>query len=365
MKKILTMILISTILLTGCIQVSVLQELAVVQGIAVDYADGQYELTLQLFSAEGSGGQTILDPSKQNAQTITCSGPTVAEALSRTTLSQGRSFFLGHDRLLILGEGTRELPLADLLKELTGSLSLREDVILLAAEGRAADVLNTDVNQGVLPAMTIEQTVENASDEGRMPETRILELNRSLAETYRSAVIPVISLPDSQEGDLKTFVLSGAAVYSDDQYRALLEEDELSGLLLFENKAGSMSLSAAGRSCRLYSCRTKLIPDLTDGVGFILRVRGNAALCGPAASLSDREIEQTEELMEQRLRECCEKVFDKAVRQNGCDILGMGDVVRWGNPEVFRILEGDWEKKIADIRMDYDIEIVLNRFQEN
>ena len=74
MKKLGILLVMLSFLLTGCVRIPSLQDMAVVQGVGVDYEDGEYQLTLQVFSAEGSGGQTILDPSQQNASTITCRG---------------------------------------------------------------------------------------------------------------------------------------------------------------------------------------------------------------------------------------------------------------------------------------------------
>ncbi|MBR6791491.1 MAG: hypothetical protein IKM31_11575 [Oscillospiraceae bacterium] len=361
------LVMLCCLLLSGCVRVGTLQDLAVIQGAAVDYADGQLELTLQVFSADGPGGQTILDPSKQNAKMISCKGNTIAEALSQTSLSQGRSFFLGHDRLLILGDGTRELALSDLLEEITGSLGLREDVIVLAAEGKAADVLGTDVNQGVLPAITIEQTVENAADEGRIPEVRLLDLSRSLAEGHRSAVVPVISLPERDEGELETFLLSGAAVYAGDDYREVLSGDALSGLLFFGNRVREMPLTAGGKSWRIYHCESRLIPaaDFAKEKRFTLQVKGKAAYLGPRAAVTEEELIRAEDLLEERVRECCRTAFDQAAAGMGCDILGLGDVLRRRQPEVFRTLNGEWPDRIRDISVDYAVEIAVDRFREN
>ena len=58
------------LLFSGCIKIVNLQDRAIVQGVGVDYEDGQYLITMQIFSSDGSGGQTIIDFSKQNAKVI-------------------------------------------------------------------------------------------------------------------------------------------------------------------------------------------------------------------------------------------------------------------------------------------------------
>ncbi|MDD6032654.1 MAG: Ger(x)C family spore germination C-terminal domain-containing protein [Oscillospiraceae bacterium] len=378
MKRwLLVLSLCCALLFSGCVQVSALQELAVVQGVGVDAADGRYELTLQVFSAEGSGGQTILDPSQQNAQVITCTGATITEALSQTALSQGRSFFLGHDRLLILGEGTRELPLSDLLHSLSGSLGLREDVMVLAAEKTAREILECPVNQGVLPALTIEQTVQNAAGEGRIPQVRLLDLNRALSEAHRSAVIPLIRAEEGQQ-DLKTLSLTGAALYAQDDFCGTLGQDALSGLLLFADETKNMPFIVSDPAfgslgLRIYRCSSRLIPDLTAGIRFTLRIDAKAAVSESALKVggslrneddaADRELlQKAETLLAERIRLCCEAAFSETVIRRGCDILGLGDVVWRQQPELFRALSESWP---GEMTVDYDIRVKIDRVQEN
>ena len=90
----LLLIPVCCLLFSGCIKIVNLQDRAIVQGVGVDYEDGQYLVTMQIFSSDGSGGQTIIDSSKQNAKVITCRGKTISEAVEDTSISQGKDFFL-------------------------------------------------------------------------------------------------------------------------------------------------------------------------------------------------------------------------------------------------------------------------------
>lgn len=358
------------LLFTSCIQVSMLQDLAVVQGVGVDYQDGVYQLTLQVFSAEGSGGQTILDPSQQNAKIITCEGKTVTDALSKTALSQGRSFFLGHDRLLILGEGTRELPLSSLLRALSGSLSLRGDVIVLGTSGEARALLDTEINQGVLPALTVEQTVENAAKAGLIPEVRLLELSRALADSHRSAVIPMLELAGSGEDELKTVSLTGAALYAGDDFSGEMEGDALSGLLLFEDRVKELPLTVTDPAfgdlaLKIYRCDTKLVPDFSKDIRFTLQVDASAMVMEVGQSLTPEMAARAEVLLRQRLEDCCEAAFTAAVEKNHCDILGLGDVLWRQQPDLWATLRDNWAEEVGKIQMDTAIQVKIDRFQSN
>ncbi len=288
MKKFGILVVMLSFLLTGCVRIPSLQDMAVVQGVGVDYEDGEYQLTLQVFSAEGSGGQTILDPSQQNASTITCRGESLMDALSQTSLSQGRRFFLGHDRLLVLGDGTQALPLSQLLKSLSGSLSLREDVTVVTAEN-AASLLETEVNQGLLPALTLEQTVENAAANGQVPHVRLLDLNRSLSESWRSCLIPRLQLTDEEEGSLKTVEIVGADLYNGGEYSTFLSESSAAGILMLQNRLDQLALTVElpdfGQvGLELYRFQSSLRPTDT---GWKLTASGSASVAEAPAQLEE------------------------------------------------------------------------------
>lgn len=359
------------LLLSSCIRVSALQDLAVVQGVGVDYQDGAYKLTLQVFSAEGSGGQTILDPSQQNAKTITCRGRSITDALKETSLSQGRSFFLGHDRLLVLGEGTRELPLPELLALLSGSLELRGDVVVLAALGTAEKLLQAEINQGVLPALTIEQTVENAARSGQIPEIRLLDLNRALASEGGGAVIPAIQAveEEGEEGSrqLKTVALAGAALYTKDGFCTLLEGETLMGLTLMSGGAERMPLTLSEEGIgpmgvELYQIRSRLEPDPNGRAAFTLRLSVSAMVTERAENPDEETLEKAEALLEKQLAACCQKAFSQTVVENRSDVLGLGERLRRSAPETWARLRESWPEG-AEPTLETDISVQINRLR--
>lgn len=362
------------LLLNSCIRVSALQDLAVVQGVGVDYQGGVYKLTLQVFSAEGSGGQTILDPSQQNAKTITCEGKSITDALKETSLSQGRSFFLGHDRLLVLGEGTRELPLSDLLALLSGSLELRGDVVVLAALGTAEELLQAEINQGVLPALTIEQTVENAARSGQIPDIRLLDLNRALAAEGGGAVIPAIQAAaeegkagEEESRQLKTVALAGAALYSGDSFCTLLEEEALMGLTLMAGGAERMPLTLSDEKTgplgvELYQIRSRLEADPGGRAAFTLHLAVSAMVTERTKNPDAEMLERAETLLEKQLADCCKKAFSQTLAENGSDVLGLGERLRRSSPETWARLRESWPQG-AELELETDVSVQINRLR--
>lgn len=362
MKKLWISLVMLCFLLTGCVRIPSLQDMAVVQGVGVDYENGEYQLTLQVFSAQGSGGQTILDPSQQNANTITCRGESLMEALSQTSLSQGRRFFLGHDRLLVLGDGTRDLPLFQLLKSLSGSLSLREDVTVVTAEN-AATLLETEVNQGLLPALTLEQTVENAAAHGQVPHVQLLDLNRSLSESWRSCLIPRLQLTDEEEGSLKTIELTGADLYDGGEFAGFLSGSSVSGTLMLQDQldqlALTVELSDFGQvGLELYRFQSRLRPTAQ---GWRMTASGSAAVAEAPAPLEEAQLEELTQVLTRQLEAICRQSWEETAMQER-DLLFLGDILRRYQPASWKQVENDWPRPLAGSTLELDLQIKIDRF---
>ena len=80
-----------------------------VQAVAIDWQDEQYQVTLQVFSPEGREGET------GSPELCSVSGPDLEECVRSFRLETGQEPFLGNCRLVILGEAAA--------RQQTGSLS--------------------------------------------------------------------------------------------------------------------------------------------------------------------------------------------------------------------------------------------------
>lgn len=150
----------AVLLLSGCrwIPMTDLKDRAIVQGVAVDWDQGEYAVTMQVFMPEGSGGRTVVDPSQENVQILTCRGKSIVQAIAESAKAQGKEFYLGHSRIVILGGGLWGKPLQEVLSYFGNSPDSRMDVTMLMTPGWAGEILDVGISQMLSPAMSIENT---------------------------------------------------------------------------------------------------------------------------------------------------------------------------------------------------------------
>lgn len=373
------------LLFSGCIKIVNLQDRAIVQGVGVDYQDGQYLITMQIFSSDGSGGQTIIDFSKQNAKVITCRGKTISEAVEDTSISQGKDFFLGHNRLVILGESARELPLSESLSYFINTMDSRADVNVLLAEKSASEVLNADINQGILPALTIEKTVQNADDSGKISEVLLIDILRSLAAEHQSALIPVIAIAQGEDAangvdeskKLKNIELTGMAVFSEGMYQGTLNESETRGMMFLRDEIQKTVYSVFNEDFReisveLYRSNTKIVPHINgDDLQFTVKINADGMVqekvLEAGKSFNEKSLRRVEDVIQEKIRSECEEAFQKAVGEYKSDVFYLGDMVWRDQPELWEKIQDDWKENAGKIKLSYDITVDIDRtgLQEN
>lgn len=368
--------LLAAVLLSGCrwIPITDLSDRAIVQGVGVDWADGEYVVTMQVFSPEGSGGQTIVDPANENAKIITCRGATVAQAVAESARDQAKEFYLGHNRIVILGGGTWERPLEETLSYFGNSPDARLDVTLLTTPGKASDILDVGISQTILPAMSIENTVRNAQRSGLSAEVLLVDAVQALTREYRGAVIPVIQpveKENSEDRDMKAVELTGIALFSRSRQEGVLEGAAARGFLFLRDEIESVVYPVETRdyqraAVELYRSRTRIVPELSgDRLRFRVEVRAEGMLVEKAlregGSFSIRSLEGLEREVEGRIQADCREAWQKSGVEARSDVFSLGDRVRNRRPDLWRSLEGGWRQRLDGIELVYDVHIDVNR----
>lgn len=368
--------LLAAVLLSGCrwIPITDLSDRAIVQGVGVDWADGEYVVTMQVFSPEGSGGQTIVDPANENAKIITCRGATVAQAVAESARDQAKEFYLGHNRIVILGGGTWERPLEETLSYFGNSPDARLDVTLLTTPGKASDILDVGISQTILPAMSIENTVRNAQRSGLSAEVLLVDAVQALTREYRGAVIPVIQpveKENSEDRDMKAVELTGIALFSRSRQEGVLEGAAARGFLFLRDDVESVVYPVETRdyqraAVELYRSRTRIVPELSgDRLRFRVEVRAEGMLVEKAlregGSFSIRSLEGLEREVEGRIQADCREAWQKSGVEARSDVFSLGDRVRNRRPDLWRSLEGGWRQRLDGIELVYDVHVDVNR----
>ena len=92
-----------------------LSDLMIIQGIGVDYKNGQYTVTVEILNNEQSGSPSGDASSDNKTKIYNAQGESVGGALMKLTTKSGNKPFYAHNRVIVLGEGVINKDLEDVI----------------------------------------------------------------------------------------------------------------------------------------------------------------------------------------------------------------------------------------------------------
>ena len=248
MKKLkaAALMLISVLLLSGCLPHTELDKQAIVEAIGIDYADGEFNVTVQYFNMEGTGGNSPIDSSKANVINVKGKGESVTAALESASLKCGKPFMYGITGIIILGRSVLDL---DILKTLSFAESYYQSnptVLLAVADEKAEDILSVKFKEELISVEHLKMILENADFSGISAKVEILTLLREQQREYGGTVLPILksmNVGSDATDDGKTVEIAGGCLLSGREYIGKISLSDMSGLQLLNGNMKNTLLS--------------------------------------------------------------------------------------------------------------------------
>lgn len=369
--------------LTGCIQGVQTSELALVEAVGIDYTqDGQLQLTLQIFAPQGSGSATAVDSSKENSALLIATGETISQAMEQANQAQGKTMFLGHNRVIILGRSLVENSVQPILSYFDRSESTRQNARVLVSDVSAQEIVTTGVEQGILSAEYLEAMIRQGEDSDGALECNYFSLSMELDDTGGTALIPMIrpaeekeqSSSSSQsssggEGEggmsvLNAFEIQGTALIQDYTLKTVFSQRETKGLCFLRNEADSQVLVLRHEdtilSAHLHQCSASW--RLT-GEQAVLSVQAQASideLLQPGERESSNDFSLMEQQGRQEIASLCQEAY-QGVAAYQADVLGLGDILKWSDSAAWEQAGQDPGALAADLPLSVEVSLTFDR----
>lgn len=389
-------ILLIPLLLTSCFQSEQLNERLLVQAIGIDLIDDAVEITLQVYVPATQGGSGI-SASPDNAKTVKVSGFTVTQALENATLTQGKSVFMGHNRILVLGKDLAENDILSALDYFSSNASSRHNINVVIANGKASDILTSKINQGIVPAETLEKMIIRANEIGLLKNVKLYELLSTLENDFESAVLPIIELieetnQDAEEKDetiqvntdnqndnsnqnildeISNIRIKGMGIIKNGKMIEQLNIEETRGLLFILNDVKETTFTVQNQefgltAIKIYNSNSKITPTVKNGeITFNLEVNAQAMLGQRehinGVKLSDSSLIQLELELNKMIENQCKLAFEKAVTQSNSDIFDLGNLLWIHNTALWKSKKDNWEEAVNEINFTVKSNAIINR----
>ncbi len=323
--KFLAVTALVTLLLTGCSMGIEVNDRAFVQLMGIEREDEIYYVSMQVYKSES--GTPEPDVSKANTITAKGEGTTIHEAISAAELTLGKKTFLGHIKMLVIGNGVKN-PADELSLFLDGSVSPSCPV---AYSEDPDAIIETLPEEGSFSAEQILALADSAASQGKTIVTSVAELTASTGELDTAAALPVIAAEE------KSVKFEGVTLAQKNGIKGSLDDKETLGakLLLNQFETGdkiTVPVEIDGNRATVFitdAC-TKLDAEMSDGLAINAEIKLKMSVAENPYGIKPALIEKA---ARQQISESCMSAYSAAVHENLCDIYGVKKLVRRYCPE--------------------------------
>lgn len=394
--SIFLILIVTTTTLTGCFDSEQLNERMLVQAVGIDLIDGEIEITLQVYAPATQGGSGI-SATPDNAKIVTATGQTVTQAMQNATLMQGKTVFMGHNRVIVLGNDLAKEGITSALDYFSSNATSRHNINVIIATEKASDILTTKINQGIVPAETIEKMITRANEIGVLKNVKLYELLSTLQNDFESATLPmleVMSEPETKqastepssaeetgenstqsiENELDTISnikVYGTAIITDSKLQNELTTDETRGLLFILNEVKKTTYTVqtydyTTASLQIYSTKSKITPTFQDGqIHFNLEINAQAQLgqkeLAPNKETNESSLKTLEKAVAHKIETECLQAYTKAVLESKADIFEFGNIIWQRNPNIWKNQKDNWLENTNNLTFTPNCNVTINR----
>ncbi|GAA3400571.1 Ger(x)C family spore germination protein [Paenibacillus hodogayensis] len=365
------------LLLTGCWSRRELNELGIVSGIAIDKADNQYHLSVQVVIPD----QVIARTSKQETPVtmFKANAPTLFEAFRKLTETSSRKIYTAHTRVLVISEEVAREGIAKSIDILVRNPETRPDYFVLIAKNDSAEsILKVLTSLEKVPGEALFNSLDTSSKVWAPTTTVTVDtLIDQLMTPGMSPVLPGISLlinesPDLQTKDMKKIdhpiklSYTGMAVFRNDKLAGWMSKDEGKGYNYIRNKVkstvGHMKCPDGKLiSMEVIDSHSEVKSRLQAGKPIIevhLKLNANIGEIECGINIHDpQEIERLETEGEQVVEELMRNSVEAMQHQYKVDVFGFSQTINNAYPKLWKELKPRWDEEFPKLKVDYKAEL--------
>lgn len=372
MKKmrILLLTICMMVFFTGCLQADELKDRAIIQAVGVDYEDGIYTVTIQKFSPDPGGGQTVYDAASQNNKVIQTQGVTITDALNEVSLQQGKDVFYGNNTLLIIGRKTCENGIGSAINFFNSDNEARPTIHVAMSDTDAADIITTQLDQGITPALALDMMIDSSKANGIVSEVTLMEVIQAINSEGNNPYMPIIASGKDFNGE-PSLTLIGTAFFKGDQYVGEFEGNQTRGLLWLVGKVNRTTINIDSEKigrCSLYADRTKtkIKTTIEQGVPHFyveIKARGTIREISrvDGGGIETKDVDLLEDRVEETITHEITLALNKAIGENQTDIFRFCDHVKQVKLRYWKEIHDQWNEILPKSTIDVQVKFNIDR----
>ncbi|MFZ5828311.1 MAG: Ger(x)C family spore germination protein [Bacillota bacterium] len=378
----LALILLGSLLLSGCWDRRELTDVSLVGLIGIDREEDQYLVTLNVLipqrgGQQGGGGSS----GETGVRSVVARAGSLDEAVAKANQALSRDITLTHVRAIILGEEFAREGIAPALDFLLRSVEVRPTAWIAVTVGSANEFLQVRPQQERVPIegpVGYHDFVQARS--GIIRARRLVDVANILQEEGIDLALPLFRRaseehpnPDGGQeatGNQEELIYGGAGLFIGDRLVDWMSPDQARGILW---ASGRITRTAVVAPCEDPERRAVFRVRWTKGSVRVtarnqelageIRVKVVADLNETTCEeqlISGADLSRAEALLADQVeRELIKTV--SILRETGSDFLGLGQTLYRKAPALFRAHEAEWPERLAEMDLRIVIEAIVPR----
>ncbi|QNK89127.1 Ger(x)C family spore germination protein [Sporosarcina sp. resist] len=371
-------LIVITLLMTGCWSKKELNEFAIVVAVGIDKVEEEYEVTVQIVnpseiaSNKSNGGRTpvVLYHAK---------GGSVFDAIRKLSTITPRKPYLSHLGMMILGEELAEEGIAQTLDLFARDQEIRGNfLVAVSDQAPAKDILSILSPLEKIPANKMYNSLKNSSEVfATSTPTKFDDLLKDLEGKGKNTVLTTIRIMGNpEEGASNANVektrpaaylhYPGMAVFKNEKMVGLLNEEESKGYSYIKDMVKSTATIIACPeegtiTTEVMDSKTKVNGKMVKGKPSIeLEIHSNqnvAEVDCPINLGKEKTIAELDKISSKTLKGIVTNTLDTIQNKYEADVFGFGEAIHRADPKAWKKLEKDWENIFSELEVHVKVDV--------
>lgn len=363
-KTALLIIIMSSMLFTGCWNYSEIDNLYIVSGFAIDKGvEKRYLVTAELINIRTSQVNQEFE-----SLLIELEGDTIFQTIRSMIRISSRKLFWSHASSVIVSHQVAEEGIAPIIDWLSRDQEPRLNMDLyISKEKTAAETLKSMSYSTDITSFELESMSNRNKDVVKTPILKIYEIVNKLAQPKTGLLLPTVKLYDNL-GD-ETILLTGGAVFKGDKLIGYVDQNDVVYYLLIRDTStnGFLKIDMDKRKneavvLEVQKSKTKINPNYGEEIGFTIDVDLNVGIIEMTTEkdyINEPGRSYFIEVAQNQIEQNVKDVIGKVQEDFGVDIFGFGDIIRQRNSNLWKEIEKDWDMIFKDLDVEVNCTIKI------
>lgn len=369
------MIIIFMVSTTGCKKTKQeIDHLSIALAIGYDLTpENKYIVTIQILNNEKQTSirkQVAPEESRTSDVVIySTEGFSPRDALNNLSTKMGRKIFFGHLKCIVISSDLAEYGLSFFVDVLQRGQESRPDSLMLVTKGKAADVVNTQIERETIPANSIDYLKKQQIFKGFAPIVSRLDFANSLFRKAEAPIIGVIEIV--KDGSHTFFKMAGTAVFKKDKLIGYLDMHQTQGMQWIKGKVQDTSITVPLDEKELITfdllrAKSKVtVSIIDDKITIYINIKNHANVLELSESINFMEnpdsMKELSNILDSAIKSRIQSALHAAQKELNADIFQFGSLVYKTYPKYWKKIEDDWGNIFPDIEVKIDVNSTLKR----